>query len=116
MYVGGYISQDIFNAAFTYVIVFALGAGVVTASIMLGAMAGVQLLSVALFIQLCLRIHPAPSYRIAVSLFIAGALGFLLLYVLAPAQLQRWLLVPVIAAGRRPGGAPSISRDASKHT
>jgi oligogalacturonide transporter len=104
MYLGGYISQDIFNASFTYFIVFALGASVVTASNMLGAMAVVQLLSVALFIQLCLRIHPAPSYRIAVSLFIAGVLGFLLLYVLAPAQLQWWLLVPVIAAGLGRGG------------
>jgi len=104
MYLGGYISQDIFNAAFTYFIVFALGASVVTASNMLGAMAVVQLLSVAVFIRLCLRIHPAPSYRIAVSLFIAGVAGFLLLYILAPAQLQRWLLVPVIAAGLGRGG------------
>jgi oligogalacturonide transporter len=104
MYLGGYISQDIFNAAFTYFIVFALGASVVTASNMLGAMAVVQLLSVALFIQLCLRIHPAPSYRIAVSLFIAGVAGFLLLYALAPVQLQWWLLVPVIAAGLGRGG------------
>jgi len=67
-------------------------------------MAVVQLLSVAVFIQLCLRIHPAPSYRIAVSLFAAGVAGFLLLYILAPAQLQRWLLVPVIAAGLGRGG------------
>jgi oligogalacturonide transporter len=104
MYLGGYISQDIFNAAFTYFIVFALGASVVTASNMLGAMAVVQLFSVALFIQLCLRIHPAPSYRIAVSLFIAGVVGFLSLYVLAPVQLQWWLLVPVIAAGLGRGG------------
>ncbi len=104
MYLGGYISQDIFNAAFTYFIVFALGASVVTASNMLGAMAVVQLLSVAVFIQLCLRIHPAPSYRIAVSLFIAGVAGFLLLYVLAPAQLQWWLLAPVFAAGLGRGG------------
>jgi oligogalacturonide transporter len=104
MYLGGYISQDIFNAAFTYFIVFALGASLVTASNMLGAMAVVQLISVAVFIQLCLRIHPAPSYRIAVVLFSAGVVGFLLLYVFAPAQLQWWLLAPVIAAGLGRGG------------
>ena len=32
MYLGGYISQDIFNAAFTYFVAFALGGTVVTAS------------------------------------------------------------------------------------
>src|SRR5262249_54421989 len=104
MYLGGYISQDIFNATFTYFIVFALGASVVTASNVLGAMAVVQLLSVALFIQLCLKLPPAPSYRIAVSLFIAGVIGFLLLYALSPQQLQWWLLVPVTAAGLGRGG------------
>jgi oligogalacturonide transporter len=37
-------------------------------------------------------------------LFGAGVVGFLLLYVLAPAQLQWWLLAPVIAAGLGRGG------------
>ena len=32
MYLGGYISQDIFNAVFTYFVVFALGSTVVVAS------------------------------------------------------------------------------------
>src|SRR5688500_4399895 len=44
MYLGGYISQDIFNAAFTYFVVFAVGSTVVAASNFLGAMAFAQLI------------------------------------------------------------------------
>lgn len=104
MYLGGYISQDIFNAVFTYFIVFALGQNMVMASNMLGAMAVVQLVAVAVFIRLCLRINPAPSYRLAVCLFMAGVVGFLLVYAMAPATVQPWLLLPVMAAGLGRGG------------
>jgi oligogalacturonide transporter len=104
MYLGGYISQDIFNAVFTYFVVFALGSTVVAASNFLGAMAFAQLVAVALFIPLCLQFHPGPSYRIAVSLFASSVLGFLLLYKLAPAQTMLWIFVPVIVAGLGRGG------------
>jgi oligogalacturonide transporter len=103
MYLGGYISQDIFNAAFTYFVVFALGSTVVAASNFMGTMALAQLVAVAAFIPLCLRIHPAPSYRIAVSLFAASVLGFLALYFLKPAQAW-WVYVPVLVAGLGRGG------------
>src|SRR5688572_33292216 len=66
MYLGGYISQDIFNAVFTYFVVFAMGSTVVIASNLMGTMAFAQLIAVAVFIPMCLRLHPAPSYRIAV--------------------------------------------------
>ncbi len=105
MYLGGYISQDIFNAVFTYFVVFALSGTVVIASNLLGTMAFAQLLAVALFIPMCLRYHPAPSYRVAVSLFAAGTLGFIALYRFAPAQTNTlWLYVPVIVAGLGRGG------------
>lgn len=103
MYLGGYISQDIFNAVFTYFVVFALGSTVVAASNFMGAMAFAQLLSVAIFIPMCLRLHPAPSYRIAVTLFAAGALGFLALYRFAP-QAALLIYAPVIVAGLGRGG------------
>jgi oligogalacturonide transporter len=103
MYLGGYISQDIFNAAFTYFVVFALSGTVVIASNLMGTMAFAQLLAVALFIPLCLHYHPAPSYRIAVSLFAAGVLGFIALYRLAP-QAAYWVYVPVLIAGLGRGG------------
>ncbi|MBB6095464.1 oligogalacturonide transporter [Povalibacter uvarum] len=103
MYLGGYISQDIFNAAFTYFVVFALGSTVVAASNYLGAMAFAQLLSVAVFIPMCLHYHPAPSYRIAVSLFGVAVLGFLALHHAQPAQAW-WIYVPVLVAGLGRGG------------
>ncbi|MET0497027.1 MAG: MFS transporter [Steroidobacteraceae bacterium] len=103
MYLGGYISQDIFNSVFTYFVVFALGGTVVIASNFMGTMAFAQLLAVAVFIPMCLRLHPAPSYRIAVTLFAVGVLGFLALYRLAPAQ-TALIYLPVIVAGLGRGG------------
>jgi oligogalacturonide transporter len=105
MYLGGYISQDIFNAAFTYFVVFALGGTVVVASNLLGTMAFAQLVAVALFIPMCLHYHPAPSYRVAVGLFAAGVLGFIALYVFAPEQATTFgIFLPVLIAGLGRGG------------
>ncbi|HEY5760828.1 MAG TPA: MFS transporter [Steroidobacter sp.] len=103
MYLGGYISQDIFNAVFTYFIVFAIGGSVVIASNMMGMMAFAQLLAVAMFIPMCLRLHPAPSYRIAVSLYATAVLGFVVLYQMHPVPAW-WIYVPVALAGLGRGG------------
>ncbi|HWK51107.1 MAG TPA: MFS transporter, partial [Steroidobacter sp.] len=103
MYLGGYISQDIFNAVFTYFVVFALGSSVVTASNLMGTMAFAQLLAVAMFIPMCLRLHPAPSYRIAVSLYAAAVLGFVTLYQMHPVPAW-WVYAPVLLAGLGRGG------------
>jgi oligogalacturonide transporter len=81
MYLGGYISQDIFNAAFTYFIVFALGGSVALASSLMGITYTAQLAAVMLAIFLVLRIGPAPTYRIAIvfyALGIASLLGIFL--------------------------------------
>jgi len=102
MYLGGYISQDIFNAVFTYFVVFALGSTVVAASNLLGAMAFAQLVAVALFIPMCL--HPGPSYRIAVTLYALSVIGFLFLYRMRPEAVLLWLYAPVIVAGLGRGG------------
>ncbi len=103
MYLGGYISQDIFNAVFTYFIVFALGSSVVMASNLMGTMAFAQLISVAVFIPMCLRLHPAPSYRIAVTLYAAAVFGFAGLYQMHPFPTW-WIYVPVLIAGLGRGG------------
>src|SRR6185369_423242 len=66
-------------------------------------MAVAQLVAVAAFIPLCLRYHPAPSYRIAVSLFAAATLGFIALWRIAPGATW-WIYVPVIVAGLGRGG------------
>ena len=103
MYLGGYVSQDIFNAVFTYFIVFALLGSDTLAAQYLVIMYCAQLVSVAAFIPLCLKIHPAPSYRIAVALFAAGTIGFVVLYA---AGLGRdvWVLLPLVVVGLGRGG------------
>jgi oligogalacturonide transporter len=103
MYLGGYISQDIFNAVFTYFVVFAMGSTVVMASNLMGTMAFAQLIAVAVFIPMCLRFHPAPSYRVAVSLYATSVIGFLALYLSQPAS-SWWIYAPVLIAGLGRGG------------
>jgi oligogalacturonide transporter len=104
MYLGGYISQDIFNAAFTYFVVFALGSSVVVASNVMGSLGFMQLVAVAIFIPLCMNVGPAPSYRIAVSLFALGTIAYSLLYFLEPSNMAVWVYVPALIAGLGRGG------------
>nr|WP_324260094.1 MFS transporter [Cellvibrio fontiphilus] len=100
MYLGGYISQDIFNAAFTYFIVFALGGSVAIASSLIANTYIAQLLAVALAIALVIRIGPSYTYRLAVSFYIAGIVALLILFLtfseLPPLYL---LLGAVVLAG-----------------
>ncbi|HZU63162.1 MAG TPA: MFS transporter, partial [Novosphingobium sp.] len=72
MYLGGYISQDIFNATFTFFVLFALGGTTAAASGLLGGMYVVQLAAVALAIGMALRSSPARAYRLAAMGFGAG--------------------------------------------
>ncbi len=77
LYLGGYISQDIFNAAFTYFVVFAIGGSVAIASQMMGLTYLAQLLAVAVAIPVVVRLGPGPGYRIAVSFYIVGIFALL---------------------------------------
>lgn len=104
MYLGGYICQDIFNAAFTYFVVFAMGSSVALASTMMGAMAFSQLIAVAVFIPLILWLQPAPSYRLACLFYIVGIIGLFALYHFRPANLTLLLYIPVLIAGFGRGG------------
>ena len=69
MYLGGYIAQDVFNAVFTYYVVFVLMQEAAVASNLLGTMAIFQFIAVIAMIPLCIRFGPAPSYRMVVVLF-----------------------------------------------
>jgi oligogalacturonide transporter len=60
-------------------------------------MACAQLVSVGLAIWLTLRIHAAASYRIALSFFALGILGFGALYFAGVADLKWFLAVGVVA-------------------
>ncbi|MBB3953929.1 MFS transporter [Novosphingobium sediminicola] len=77
MYLGGYISQDIFNAAFIFFVVFALGGTVSLASMLMGSLYFSQLIAVIAAIQFTLRSTPALVYRYGAVLF-AGGLALLL--------------------------------------
>jgi oligogalacturonide transporter len=98
MYLGGYISQDILNGVFAYFIAFALTGSVVTTSDITTVMAFAQLASVVLTIWLFVRIHPAPSYRIAITLFGISVLALLGLYAFGITQIM-WFFVVVAFAG-----------------
>jgi oligogalacturonide transporter len=104
MYLGGYISQDIFNAAFTYFVVFVLSGSVAIASQMMGAMAFAQLAAVVSFIPLILWLQPAPSFRLASILYIIGIAGLAWLYEFRPANVMWLLYIPVLIAGFGRGG------------
>jgi oligogalacturonide transporter len=101
MYLGGYISQDIFNAVFTYFVVFVLSGDVALASKQMGTMAFAQLIAVVCFIPLILRLQPAPAFRLASVLYIVGILGLACFYQSRPTPL---LYLPVVIAGFGRGG------------
>jgi oligogalacturonide transporter len=104
MYLGGYISQDIFNAAFTYFVVFVLGGNVALASAQMGAMAFAQLIAVICFIPLILRLQPAPAFRLASVTYIVGILGLACLYEFQLVPMATLLYIPVLIAGFGRGG------------
>jgi oligogalacturonide transporter len=104
MYLGGYISQDIFNAVFTYFVVFVLAGNVALASAQMGAMAFAQLIAVICFIPLILRLQPAPAFRLASLIYIVGIAGLACVYVLQPSPMATLLYVPVLIAGFGRGG------------
>lgn len=80
MYLGGYISQDIFNAAFTFFVIFALAGTTAMASGLLGTMYIVQFVAVVIAINVALRASPGFAYRVAAVLFGAGVIVLLSLW------------------------------------
>lgn len=99
MYLGGYISQDIFNAAFTFFVIFALAGSTAIASGLLGTMYIVQFIAVIIAINLALRASPSLAYQIAAMCFGAGVL-VLLAFWNGGVTAASWLLwVPIALAG-----------------
>ena len=104
MYLGGYICQDIYNAAFTYFVAFVLGGSVMIAAELMGTMYFAQLVAVVAFIPLILWLQPAPSFRLASFLYAAAIVGLAALYHFRPANTMLLLYVPVLIAGLGRGG------------
>jgi oligogalacturonide transporter len=99
MYLGGYIAQDVFNAVFTYYVVFVLMQEASMASNLLGTMAIFQFIAVIAMIPLCIRFGPAPSYRMVVVLFGLSSLSYAILYYAGLSDVYSLLLLISAVAG-----------------
>ncbi|HIE6445102.1 TPA: MFS transporter [Citrobacter koseri] len=105
MYLGGYIAQDVFNAVFTWYVVFVLMQEASLASNLLGTMAIFQFIAVIAMIPLCIRFGPAPSYRMVVVLFGLSSLSYAVLYYAGLSDVYSLLLLLISAlAGLGRGG------------
>lgn len=111
IYLGGYISQDIFNTAFPIFVATVMLGATVMISQMMTAMYVAQLISVMIAINLVIRIGPVAAYRIAIGFFAAALMLLLAFYLIRPAiradelfsrfdpVTVLWLLGPIILAG-----------------
>ncbi|WP_426816567.1 MFS transporter [Winslowiella sp. 2C04] len=104
MYLGGYIAQDVFNAVFTWYVVFVLMQSAQIASNLMGTMAILQFVAVMGMIPLCIRLGPAPSYRLVVILFGCAALSYAGLWYAGMNDNLSLLLVISAVAGLGRGG------------
>lgn len=99
MYLGGYISQDIFNAAFTFFVIFALAGTTAIASGLLGTLYVVQLVAVFIAINMALRSSPARAYRLAALSFGAGVVALIGLWWGGETGASWTLYIPIALAG-----------------
>lgn len=99
MYLGGYISQDVFNAAFTFFVIFALAGTTAVASGLLGTMYIVQFVAVIIAINMALRASPSRAYQIAAAGFAAGALTLIGLWSMGITATSAMIWLPIALAG-----------------
>ncbi len=99
LYLGGYISQDVFNAAFTFFVIFALAGSTAIASGLLGTMYIVQFIAVLAAIQVALRANPAVAYRAAAACFAFGVLTLIGQWQLGLTATSPWIWIGIGLAG-----------------
>lgn len=125
IYLGGYLSQDIFNSAFAFFVATVLMGATLAISQLMTVMYVAQLISVMVAIQIVIRTGPVLAYRLAGSLFGAALLLYLGFYLARPEgfaeqfaalgtnlfgalnpagehfslSLVFWLFVPIVLAG-----------------
>ncbi|OYW85416.1 MAG: MFS transporter, partial [Sphingobium sp. 32-64-5] len=99
MYLGGYISQDVFNAAFTFFVVFALAGSITVASSLLGTMYIVQFVAVAIASYVALRKSPSRAYQLAAVSFAIGVVALLVLWNAGVRSTEALIWVPIVFAG-----------------
>jgi oligogalacturonide transporter len=119
LYLGGYISQDIFNTAFPLFVATVMLGSTLLISQLMTTMYVAQLISVMIAIRVIIRTGPTAAYRMAISFVGAALLLFLAFYLIKPAGFAEgvaglggnifsakagpavlfWLFVPIILAG-----------------
>lgn len=125
IYLGGYLSQDIFNSAFAFFVATVLMGATLVISQLMTVMYVAQLVSVMVAIQIVIRTGPVLAYRLAASLFGAALLLYLVFYMVRPdgfdagfkalgtsvfasldptrpefsLSLVFWLFIPIVLAG-----------------
>lgn len=103
MYLGGYLAQDIFNAVFTYFIVFALFKNAIAASNLMSAMYIFQIAGVAIATYVTLKLSPGTSFRVVSTLFMISILGYLFVYKVVPGSMIALYIVTAVAGLGRGG-------------
>ncbi|WP_457389048.1 MFS transporter [Roseateles sp. P5_E1] len=84
IYLGGYLSQDIFNTAFPIFVATVLMGATLVISQLMTVMYVAQLISVMVAIQIVIRTGPVLAYRLAISLFGAALLLYLGFFLVRP--------------------------------
>ena len=84
IYLGGYISQDIFNAAFPIFVTTVMMGATLIISQMMTTMYIVQFISVMIAIRVVMKAGPARAYAFAVGSFILSCLLYYTFYLLQP--------------------------------
>lgn len=103
MYLGGFIAQDVFNAVFTYYVIYVLFQTATVSSELLGIMSIMQLIAVLCMIPLCIHWGPAPAYRLAVAFFALACLTYGFLWLGDFTHLAVLMLVSAVAGFGRGG-------------
>ncbi|PLR26798.1 MFS transporter [Caulobacter zeae] len=122
LYLGGYISQDIFNTAFPLFVATVMVGSTLVISQAMTMMYFAQLISVMIAIRVIIKTGPTAAYRMAISFVAAALLLFLGFYLVKPAGFAAgveglhgnifnaagsgfnptvllWLFLPIILAG-----------------
>ncbi|RZL37821.1 MAG: MFS transporter [Rubrivivax sp.] len=84
IYLGGYLSQDIFNTAFPIFVTTVLMGATLVISQLMTVMYVAQLISVMVAIQIVIRTGPVLAYRLAITLFGAALALYLGFYLVRP--------------------------------
>jgi len=101
IYLGAYLSQDIFNTAFPIFIVTVVMGTTGLISELMTTMYVAQLISVMIAIRIVIRTGPALAYRIACGFFGVALLLYGYVYFARPSDGSQnlWLFLPIVLAG-----------------